>query len=109
MHFMAILALIWFGCWVRCRNRVGRAGGLEAQPDWVKDALLEQQASRVNSEGELVVTSQLTRSQANNRADALRKLRQFVAAASHLPPVGSVHSSQQLTVLLHSFQALALA
>ena len=56
-----------------------------------------------------MVTSQLTRSQANNRADALRKLRQFVAAASHLPPVGSVHSSQQRTVLLHSFQALALA
>jgi len=43
--------------------------------------LLEKLASRLTSEGELVVTSEKTRSQAANRQDAAERLAELVRAA----------------------------
>lgn len=47
--------------------------------------LLQKLANRLTNDGELLVTSELTRDQAKNRADAETKLAAIVAAALHRP------------------------
>jgi len=47
--------------------------------------LLERLASRLTSDGELLVTSTLTRDQGRNRDDAAEKLAAIVRAALHRP------------------------
>ena len=59
--------------------------GADFLPDWLKEVLLDKQSSRINAEGELVITSQRTRSQANNRVDALRKMQEIIDVAATLP------------------------
>jgi len=47
--------------------------------------LLEQLASRLTSDGELIVTSEKTRNQARNREDATERLAEIVRAALARP------------------------
>ena len=54
-------------------------------PPAVKDRLLRAVASRLTKEGELLVTSQLTRDQSRNVDDCLEKLRLLVLAAARPP------------------------
>src|SRR5579864_3925829 len=54
-------------------------------PEAVRARLLRQLASRLTTEGELLVTSQRTRDQARNIADCLEKVRLLVLAAARPP------------------------
>jgi ribosome-associated protein len=54
-------------------------------PPAVRDRLLRVLASRLTKEGELLVTSQLTRDQSRNVEDCLEKVRELVLAAARPP------------------------
>jgi ribosome-associated protein len=54
-------------------------------PPLVKARLLGAVASRLTKEGELLITSQLTRDQSRNVDDCLEKLRELVLAAARPP------------------------
>ena len=54
-------------------------------PEPVRARLLAALASRLTTEGELVVTSQLTRDQGRNIEDCLEKVRRLVFAAANPP------------------------
>jgi ribosome-associated protein len=54
-------------------------------PPAVRDRLLRAVASRLTREGELLITSQLTRDQGRNIEDCLDKLRLLVLAAASPP------------------------
>ena len=56
-------------------------------PFLVRDRLVRAVASRLTREGELLVTSQLTRDQGRNVEDCLSKVRQMVLTALHPPKV----------------------
>ena len=58
-----------------------------ALPDAVKARLLAQQAGRLTTEGDLLLTSQRYRDQERNRQDCLEKLRELVTAATVVPKV----------------------
>ena len=59
--------------------------GSPSLPDEVKVRLCAQQASRITTEGELVLTSQRYRDQERNRQDCLEKLSELVRRALHRP------------------------
>ncbi|CAN0398735.1 unnamed protein product, partial [Phaeothamnion confervicola] len=63
---------------VELRFRVADA---EWMPPDVRARLAEQQSSRINKLGELIVSSQEFRTQGKNREEAVAKLREMVAAA----------------------------
>ena len=54
-------------------------------PEPVRARLLAALASRLTTEGELLVTSQLTRDQGRNVEDCLEKVRRLVLAAARPP------------------------
>jgi ribosome-associated protein len=54
-------------------------------PPMVRDRLLRAVASRLTKEGELLVTSQLTRDQSRNVDDCLEKVRELILAAARPP------------------------
>ena len=54
-------------------------------PSTVKDRLLRAVSSRLTKDGELLVTSQLTRDQSRNVDDCLDKVRALVLAAARPP------------------------
>ncbi len=54
-------------------------------PTAVRDRLLGALASRLTTEGELLVTSQRTRDQGRNVADCLEKVREMILAAARPP------------------------
>ena len=54
-------------------------------PPVVKDRLFTQQKNRITTEGELLVTSQLTRDQDKNRQNCLDKLREMILRATVAP------------------------
>lgn len=58
-----------------------------ALPPAVRDRLLKTLASKLTTEGELLIMSQKTRDQGRNVDDCLEKLREIVLAASRPPKV----------------------
>ena len=54
-------------------------------PAWVKARLLALSDSRVTSEGFVVIKAQSTRSQESNKMEAMARLQELVAQASHIP------------------------
>jgi ribosome-associated protein len=54
-------------------------------PGWLKARLLERKDSRITREGVVVIKAQQHRSQEMNRDEALRRLHELVAEASHIP------------------------
>jgi ribosome-associated protein len=56
-------------------------------PDDVKNRLFAQQARRITTEGDLILTSQRFRDQERNRQDCLDKLRELVRQAAARPRV----------------------
>merc|ERR1712196_339440 len=54
-------------------------------PDWVKAKLLQQQASRINSLGQLIVSVEEQRSQAGNLKIALDKMQSLIDKAAFIP------------------------
>ena len=71
-------------------------------PPLARDRLVESVATRLTREGELLITSQLTRDQGRNVADCLAKVRQLVLGALHPPkirrPSRPTYGSQQRRV-----------
>ncbi len=54
-------------------------------PDAVKERLLSMQDSRITTDGQVVIKAQTSRSQDQNRADALRRLQDLVDKAAKVP------------------------
>jgi ribosome-associated protein len=54
-------------------------------PPDVKERFRAQQHTRINSEGELVLSSERYRDQPRNVEDCLEKLRQLILYATHVP------------------------
>ena len=54
-------------------------------PPGVRERLIKLAGKRINSAGELVITSQRYRTQPQNRADAREKLAALIRAATHRP------------------------
>lgn len=54
-------------------------------PNPVRERLLVATASRLTGEGELLISSQLTRDQERNREDCLNKLRTLILTAARPP------------------------
>jgi len=55
-------------------------------PQQVRERLRSQNPNRVNSSGELIVTSQRFRTQEQNLEDAFEKLQKLVATAEYIAP-----------------------
>jgi len=56
-------------------------------PEDVRRRFFDQNRSRINSEGEIVIQSQRYRDQARNKNDCLNKLRELLLAAAPAPKV----------------------
>jgi len=71
-------------------------------PDALKARLLRLRDQRISSEGVVVIKSQQYRSLEKNREEALARLRELIAAASHVPkprrPTKPTRSSQRKRV-----------
>ncbi|XP_028264139.1 large ribosomal subunit protein mL62 [Parambassis ranga] len=55
-------------------------------PEDVRQKILEKNKTRINKAGELLVTSELSRSQQRNLADCVQKISAIIAEASEKPP-----------------------
>ena len=73
-------------------NKVNSKAVLRWRPDQspslpppARDRLVRAVASRLTRDGELLITSQLTRDQGRNVADCLSKIKQMVLVALHPP------------------------
>jgi ribosome-associated protein len=70
-----------------------------ALPEAVKQRLLALQDQRISSDGILVIKAQRFRTQEKNRTDAIERLCELVARASHVPrkrrPTKPSRASQQ--------------
>jgi ribosome-associated protein len=54
-------------------------------PDELKERMLHLADQRINRDGVVVIKAQSTRSLEQNRADAIARLREMIAAAHHVP------------------------
>jgi len=54
-------------------------------PDDIKQRLAALRDQRVSADGTVIIKAQQSRSQAQNRADALERLRELIARAAHVP------------------------
>jgi ribosome-associated protein len=54
-------------------------------PDDVRQRFVQKFANRINSQGELVLTSQESRDQPSNIEDVYAKLREMVLSVAHAP------------------------
>jgi ribosome-associated protein len=89
-------------------NKVSNAAHLRfdvrasSLPGALKDKLLAQSDRRISDEGVIVIKAQSSRSLEKNRADALRRLRELLDAAAHIPlkrrPTKPTLSSQRKRV-----------
>lgn len=55
-------------------------------PDQVKERLLQSRDQRITKEGVVVIKAQTSRSREHNKAEALARLEELIAAASHIWP-----------------------
>ncbi|XP_024539784.1 peptidyl-tRNA hydrolase ICT1, mitochondrial [Selaginella moellendorffii] len=68
-------------------------------PLQVRNKLLQTEKNRINSDGELVISSTRTRTQKGNIDDALAKLQELVDAAAYVPPPPSQETKQRIARL----------
>ncbi|CAN6301557.1 unnamed protein product [Urochloa humidicola] len=52
----------------------------------IKERILQAEKNRINKDGELVISSNKTRTQKGNIEDALQKIQAIIDAASYVPP-----------------------
>lgn len=73
--------------------------GASSLPDSYKEQLLKLGDQRITTEGVIVIKAQQHRSQAKNREEALRRLREIIDSVTQLPrkrkPTKPTRSSQQ--------------
>ncbi|KAH9319757.1 hypothetical protein KI387_021526, partial [Taxus chinensis] len=68
---------------VDMRFNVMAAGWL---PQRIRQRILQMEKNRINSDGDIVISSTKTRSQKDNIDDALGKLQAIIDAAAYVPP-----------------------
>lgn len=68
-------------------------------PERVRLKLLEQEKNRINSDGELVISSTRTRTQKGNIEDALEKLQIILDKAAYVPPPPSEEKKKRINKL----------
>ncbi|CAI5933904.1 unnamed protein product [Closterium sp. NIES-64] len=68
-------------------------------PERIRWKILEQEKNRVNSDGEIVVSSTRTRTQKGNIEDALAKLQKIIDAAAYVPPPPSEEKKARIKKL----------
>ncbi|CAI5488691.1 unnamed protein product, partial [Closterium sp. Naga37s-1] len=68
-------------------------------PERIRWKILEQEKNRVNSDGEIVVSSTRTRNQKGNIEDALAKLQKIIDAAGYVPPPPSEEKKARIKKL----------
>eukprot|EP00252_Welwitschia_mirabilis_P016795 TRINITY_DN3723_c0_g1_i1.p1 TRINITY_DN3723_c0_g1~~TRINITY_DN3723_c0_g1_i1.p1 ORF type:complete len:208 (+),score=45.01 TRINITY_DN3723_c0_g1_i1:84-707(+) len=66
---------------------------------WVKERIMQMEKNRINSDGELVISSTKTRTQKGNIEDALAKLQSIIDAASYVPPPPSEETKKKIKKL----------
>lgn len=81
---------------VDMRFKVEAAGWL---PTRIKEKILQTEKNRINSEGELVISSTKTRTQKGNIEDALSKLQALIDAAAYVPPPPSEATKNKINKL----------
>lgn len=65
----------------------------------IREKLLVAEKNRVNSDGELVISSTRTRTQKGNIEDALSKLQELIDAAAYVPPPPSEEKLKRIKKL----------
>ena len=65
-------------------------------PEWVLARLEAMQRNKVNKDGDLCVQSDRYRTQAENAADCVRKLQQFLDDASRVPKEASADKKKKI-------------
>lgn len=65
----------------------------------IREKLLVTEKNRVNSDGELVISSTRTRTQKGNIEDALSKLQELIDAAAYVPPPPSEEKLKRIKKL----------
>ncbi|GJP46533.1 hypothetical protein CLOM_g5808 [Closterium sp. NIES-68] len=68
-------------------------------PERIRWKILEQEKNRINSDGEIVVSSTRTRTQKGNIDDALAKLQKIIDAAGYVPPPPSEEKKARIKKL----------
>lgn len=68
-------------------------------PERIRLKILEKEKNRINSEGELVVSSTRTRTQRGNLEDALQKIQTIIDAAAYVPPPPSEEKKKRINKL----------
>eukprot|EP00250_Pteridium_aquilinum_P004079 c14316_g1_i1 orf=65-766(+) len=68
-------------------------------PKRIKEKILQTEKNRINSEGELVISSTKTRTQKGNIEDALSKLQALIDAAAYVPPPPSQETKNKINKL----------
>ncbi|KAH9561061.1 hypothetical protein CY35_06G142700 [Sphagnum magellanicum] len=68
-------------------------------PERIRLKLLQMEKNRINSEGELVISSTKTRTQKGNIEDALSKLQELIDAAAYVPPPPSQEKLKRINRL----------
>ncbi|KAJ1658336.1 hypothetical protein IWQ61_002412 [Dispira simplex] len=65
-------------------------------PEFVKTQLKIKEPSRTNKAGEFIITSDRTRSQANNIEDCVQKLQAMLVSAAYIPPDPSQEAIEKI-------------
>eukprot|EP01018_Ginkgo_biloba_P012901 Gb_21827 [translate_table: standard] len=65
----------------------------------VRERILQMEKNRINSDGELVISSTKTRTQKGNIEDALGKLQAIIDAAAYVPPPPSEEKKKRIRKL----------
>lgn len=66
---------------------------------WAREKILQMEKNRVNSDGELVISSTKTRTQKGNIEDALEKLQAIIDSAYYVPPPPSEEKKKRIRKL----------
>eukprot|EP01018_Ginkgo_biloba_P008318 Gb_36458 [translate_table: standard] len=78
------------------RFNVMAAGWL---PLRVRERIVQMEKNRINSEGDLVISSTRTRTQKGNIDDALEKIQAIIDAAAYVPPAPSDEKKKKIKKL----------
>ncbi|XP_057825073.1 uncharacterized protein LOC131037054 isoform X2 [Cryptomeria japonica] len=74
----------------------------------VREKILQMEKNRINSEGEIVISSTKTRSQKDNINDALGKLQAIINAAAYVPPAPTDEKIKKITKLSWRAEKIAI-
>eukprot|EP00271_Cylindrocystis_brebissonii_P007133 TRINITY_DN20315_c0_g1_i1.p1 TRINITY_DN20315_c0_g1~~TRINITY_DN20315_c0_g1_i1.p1 ORF type:complete len:294 (-),score=18.24 TRINITY_DN20315_c0_g1_i1:172-1053(-) len=68
-------------------------------PERIRQKIIQKEQNRINSDGELVISSTRTRTQKGNIEDALQKIQTIINAAAYVPPPPSEEKQKRIEKL----------